>query len=338
MSTRPSGGGLRRTRTRRTFSLEDADNREQAARFVELAKGLTPVQWREIQRAYDNPSTLGANVYERLPESAFDFKALADEFHMTYSTAPTWIKGGSVEYSPGLQALNRALSAVAYRVKDTDPKDFIAAYAPFLPFIPLHSFGIEGDLADLSEPAAHGPLVAQFERVVEASTGRVVLPQSMLPDSQERIAIAICFAAALNPKRQDALANELAQLAAFVPDADAAYALTHGAAGTVPDPRAKAILDGIQARKLALTAWAGVKDREATENAALIMAAVIIAGWILSAVGYWLVTHQTTADPGTILRAAGWGVLIVLGAGAVLGFVLLLWDLLPLPGKGWMKR
>lgn len=149
---------MRRTRTRRSFSLSDADNREQAERFVELAKGLTAVEWREIQRAYENPSTLGAEVYEALPESAFDFKALADEFHMTYSTAPTWINGGSVDYAPGLQALNRALSAVAYRVKETDPKDFIAAYAPFLPYIALRSVGIEGDLAELSDPAGSWPL------------------------------------------------------------------------------------------------------------------------------------------------------------------------------------
>jgi len=187
-------------------------------------------------------------------------------------------------------------------------------------------------------PRVHGPLVVQFERVVEANTGRVALPQSLLPDSQERIAIAICFAAALNPKRQDALASELAELGAFVPDADAEYVLAGAATGSGADPRAKAILDGIQTRKSALTAWAGVKDREATENAALIYAAALIVGWILSTVGYWLVTHQTTADPGTIVRAAGWGVLIVLGAGTAVAFALLLWDLLPLPGKGWMKR
>jgi hypothetical protein len=239
-------------------------NPVQTQRFLQRARSLKPLQLQQIQTDYDSPTFGRKNIELRIGHA--DYEALGSELDIAYVKHDLLSQGSnSPSYGPGLQPLAEAVSLIAYWRPGKDLKDFITVYAPLLKYIPLAELGLSDDWMVLEDPARHRPIVAEYERVLEANRGAVACKESLLPAPRQHVIAAICFQAALDEACRDRLADELVEVAAFVPDADASLVASNPE--TAFSDATATILGGIRNRELELMTWLGTIDAAQLDDA-----------------------------------------------------------------------
>jgi hypothetical protein len=246
-------------------------NPVQTQRFLQCARNLSYGQLRQIQTDFENPALGG-----KLRIGHADYKTLAREQGIAYSASTWWLpNSGESSYGPGLQPLAEAAWLIAHWQPYMDLKDFINVYAPFLKHIPLAEVGLSDDWMALEDPARHRPIVAEYETVLEANRGARACSESSLPAPRHHVIASLCFQAALDPAHRAKLADELVEVASFVPETDATLVVSSQSA--LSSGAAAAVLERIRNRELELMRWLGTIDTEQLDEARRNLAGSAIA-------------------------------------------------------------